>query len=560
MKQNARYLFLLVVLSVALYGFLPAGWWYYDDPLLVTFASQHTVAEILFNPEVWLRFSPFNLVPWVILSLKIDAFFAGFAPHFYYLHQILALTIVVSAVFAVFTLYLKARLSSFAGAVIFLLHPATFAVVSWITTRHYLEGLGFGLFSIYFYVRALRDRRPLFIAISTLFFVFALMSKEVYVPLAFLLVLLPEERFLTRIRYALPAFVVTGLYIFYRAWMLGNNTLGGYSAIWPWTVKSALLSTPEMLKSYGNSWVIPVVISLVVIGSFFRLEGWKGRLGRASRGLLLFSLFYLPIVPVSPLWGGLGSLRYFFVLSLFITFCYAASVDLLAEKEGGIRRALAIISVFVVIGGFSYEFTRQKTLWQAEKAVAYAEGRFFLENSGRSDAIFRINQPHWFFDGLEEMESEQSGEKAERKIRLVAGEFYGLDGGEAAPDPEVFSYDRNTGEIVDIRESAGKSHEGFLKTLQNRPLSVDMTITDGIMKLRLGPYEGRYTFLEASPSQPGFYYLAFPVNRVFGIKLTHREKIRIFRFAFTSPEGWTTLSPEFLVDRTEDQTVQWNRR
>jgi hypothetical protein len=559
MKHNAVYI-LLAVLSLTLYGFLPAGWWYSDDPVLATFASVHTVTEILFKPEIWQSFSPFNLTPWVILSLKIDEMLAGFEPQFYYLHHIIVLTITVLAVFAVFSLYLKERLSSFIGSVIFLLHPATLAVASWISTRHYLEGLCFGLISIYFYVKALRNSRPLLLAFSTLFYVLALISKEVYAPLPFLFILLPEQGLKKRIRYVLPAFIMAVLYIAYRAWMLGDNMVGGYSSIWTWTLKSALLRTPEIMQGYSDSWWPLLVIAIVVIWSFYILDGWKGRLRRALRGFLLFSLFYLPIIPVNAVWGGLSSSRYFFTLSLFITFCYVSSVDLLFEKQRAIQTTLAIILALAVIGGFYYGFRGEKALWESEKAVAHSEGGFFMEYSDRLDAIFRITQPHWFFDGLEKIKTAQSGKNTERKLILVVGDFYGLDRKESMHNLELFSYDKNSKKVVDISLSASKRHNAFLKTLQNKPLNIFMTIRRGIMKLRLGPYEGRYTLLEASPSQPGYYHLALPINRAFGIKLTHREKNRIFRIAFTSPEeGWITLSPEFLVDWSKDQTVQWSR-
>jgi hypothetical protein len=216
-----------------------------------------------------------------------------------------------------------------------------------------------------------------------------------------------------------------------------------------------------------------------------------------------------------------------------------------------------------VVAVFSYNFHDQKLLWNSEKAQAYAEGKFFMQNRTRRDVVFKIGQPHWFFDGLEKMESLESKDKEDRKIRLVTNEFYGFQNErkEGVFTPlRVFAYDRPGGAVIDITAAAVRTHEAFLKNVKDRPLEVDISMKKGILNLQLGPYGGQYFILEASPEQPDFYYMAVKINRKFSIKLTHREKVRVFCFAYTSPEGWTTVSPGFLVDRSKDQSIRWARR
>ncbi|MEW6002258.1 MAG: hypothetical protein AB1638_06385 [Nitrospirota bacterium] len=549
------------VLVWVFYGSLLSGWWYFDDPNIVLFASQHGVSEFLFNPSIWQSFSPFNLTPWVLISLKADHILAGFYTSGYYLHQIISLVIVAFAVFNILNLYVKKPLFAFIAVIIFLLSPSTLSVTSWLSTRHYLEGLGFALLSIYFYIRSLRDDKLPLLFLATLFYGLAIASKEIYVPLPFLCILLPVQKLKRRLIFLIPLFLLTGVYILYRAWMLGDNAFGGYSAIWPWNVKSVIVSTPKIFKYYGGSWWIFFVVFAVILWGFRFIDGWTSRIKEALRGVSIFSLFYIPIVPVSPLWGGLGSLRYFFLTSLFITFCYSLSLDRIFEKSGRIQRALLILSVLPVTAGFYGSFVEQRVLWDSEKAVAFAEGNFFLENSGSLDAIFKINQPHWFFDGLEKLKREESKKETDRKIRLVSGDFYGFDKDNDTYDNDlqVFSYDYKTKKVVNITKNAKKGHEEFLGIIKTKPLSVFMNIKDGVLNLKLGPYEGQYILLEALPSKPDFYYLAFPVNKEFAIKLTHRERPRIFRFAYISSGGWTTLSPNFLIDHAKDQTIRWER-
>jgi len=562
MKQKIWYLLLLPVVW-GLYGFLLSGWWYSDDTEIIAFAAAHSPAGYLSDPQIWQSFSPFNLVPWILLSLKIDVMLAGFTPYFYYLHQIMALSVVALALFAVLNLYVGQKIFSVAGVLIFLLHPATLAVASWISTRQYLEGLGFGLFGAYCFVKGIRNNRRMLIFISALFYAIASMAKEVYVPLPLLLILLPEKDIKARIKHALPLFAVTGLYVIYRSWMLGNNTLGGYSEIWPWTFRSAMLSAPKIFQAYGGSWWLILTVSAVML--FWTLKGdgaLKNRTREMARGAFIFLILYLPIIPVSPLWGGLASLRYFLLTSLFITFCYVFCLDHLFGRGSKLRDALLIVSLLFTIAGFYHGFKGQKAIWDSEKAQAYGEGMFFLENSKSRDVLFKTGQPHWFFDGLEKIETMRSGNTEKRKIRLVSGDFYGihsyLQGSQPEPR-EAFGYDPGKRAVMDMTETAVKAHEAFLKTLRDKPLRVDISVRDGVFKLDLGPYEGQYVLLEASPEQPDHYYLAVVINKRFGIKLTHREKVRIFCLAYTSPEGWTTVSPGFLVDRSNDQAIRWVR-
>lgn len=557
MRLKIWYLSLTVIVWI-LYGFLLSNWWYLDDPDIIAFASKHSIPDFLFYPSIWQSFSPFNLTPWILLSLKADIALSALNPYGYYLHQMLSLVIVALALFAILTLYIEKPSFAFIGVLIFLLNPSTLSVTSWISTRHYLEGMGFGLFSIYFYLKGLRGNKFMLIFISTLFYLLAVISKEVYVPLPFLLILLPGQDLKNRIACSIPMFITTGFYTLYRVWMLGDSAMKGYSTIWPWTLKSAILNTPKVFRFYSDSWLIFSVVCIVIIWSFKYIDRWNDRLKRALKGVFILLLFYLPIIPVSPIWGGLGSLRYFFALSLFITFCYISSAYVIFERGGRIQKAFLIASVLFVVAGFYISFKAEKALWDSEKAAAYVEGRFFLENSGRLDTVFKISQAHWFFDGIEEMKGIQTKKEPDRHIRLVAGEFYCLDKNKFE-DFQVFAYDKASKSIMNISQEARKTREGFLKTLQDKPLTVLINIKEGVLNLRLGPYEGQYIFLEASPSQPDFYYLAQPIERIFGIKLTHRERIRIFRFAYTSPDGWTTFSPEFLIDWSKNQTITWSR-
>jgi hypothetical protein len=556
-RESGLWYLLLVFIVLILYGFLTNNWWYGDDPEMVVFASKHSPSEYLFNPDVWQSFSPFNFVPWVVVSLQGDALFSDFVPFGYYLHQLITLVLVTLILFKVFHLFIDKALFAFFGVLIFLLTPSTLSVASWITTRQYLEGMGFSLLCIYFFVKRLRGDRLSLIFLSALFYLFAAISKEVYVPLPFLLAFLPEKTPKERLKHSIPIFCISVIYAVYRIWMLGNNPFGSYSSIWPWTFSSALLNMPEVFRLYSGLWWIFSLVLIPIIWSLQYYHGWKSTAKEAFRFISIFSFFYIPILPVSSIFGGGESLRYTFVTSTLITFLYILSIHTIWEKGYKVFKILSGMCIVVIIIGFYFTFQEEKGIWDTKRREAFVEGRFFLDNLEVCDAIFRINQPHWFFDGLEKMKGQESGKIIERRLKLVSDEFYGFE--RDIEGLSVFAYEKDSKSIVDITKEAKEKHEAFLKTMKERPLTVLIHVKDGTMDLQLGPYEGQYMLLEALPSQPDFYYLTFPINKRFGIKLTHRERIRIFRFAYTSSEGWTTLSPEFLIDRSKNQTVSWSR-
>jgi hypothetical protein len=554
--------YLLIGISVfILYGFLPGEWWYGDDPEIIVFALQHSPSGYLFNPEIWQSLSPFNLTPWILLSLQFDIPFSYFNPAGYYVHHFLSLAVIAMVLFSVMNLYVGRRVFAFIGVLVFLLSPASFAVSSWLTTRHYLEGLGFSFIALYFFVKSIRTGRLLFLFLSSLCYIPAVLSKEVYVPLPFLLMLIPERTFRDRLTHAFPLFILFVFYAVYRFWMLGNNPVGGYSSIWPWTIKSALLNSGEVFRLYAGSWWIVILVFLTVTGSVLLWNDWRKACREAIRCFLIFLLLLIPILPVSSIWGGGESLRYLFLTSTSITFFYILSLNDIWKRGNRLSKIPAAVCLIVVLVGFLQAFYRERGDFDKKRTAAYVEGTFFLEKNNILDAVFQITQPHWFFDGLEKMQAIQSQRPAERRIRLVSGDFYGLDGDRGTEVLRIFMYDSDSRNIQDLTEVARKKHQEFLKTLRESPLHVSLEITKGIMDLHLGPYRwGNYFMLEAPPAQPEFYYLAFPTNGTFGIKLTHRERVRIFRFAYQSPEGWMTVSPKFLIDREKDQAIQWRKQ
>lgn len=531
-----------------------------DDPEIVVFVSKHRPFEYFINPSIWQSFSPFNLTPWILLSLEPDFLMFRFKPLGYYIHHLISLVFVVISLFIVLDMFVKKRIFVILGVLIFILSPATFTVCTWLSTRHYLEGMGFSLLSVYFFVKGIRDNKYSFILFSYLFYIPAILSKEVYVPLPFFLLLIPEKTFRVRFIRIIPFLMLSFVYFLYRMTMLGDDPIGGYSSIWPWSLSSALSDSRKIFELYSGSWGIFLVVLITIILGIHFYKDRKTKAREISRYILIFLIFFVTILPVSSILNDDESLRYIFIISTFITSLFILSIDRIFDKGSRVFKIFAGMALLVVLAGFFQTYLEKRKQWNMKRSQARVEGNFFMENFADLNAIFKINQPHWFYDGLEKMEEEEANKEIQRKILLVVEEFYGFDTGkEGLEKLRIFAYDPDSKKVIDISEKARKDHEEFLKTVKDKPFSVTINIKNNTMELQLGPYDGQYLLLEASPSQPDFYYMAFPINKNFGIKLTHRERMRIFRFAYKSPEGWITVSPAFLIDRSKDQMIKWGR-
>lgn len=561
MQKILKFWYLLLIFSIfILYSFLLNGWWFGDDPEIVVFVSKHRPFEYFINPSIWQSFSPFNLTPWILLSLEPDFLMFRFKPLGYYIHHLISLVFVVISLFIVLDMFVKKRIFVILGVLIFLLSPATFTVCTWLSTRHYLEGMGFSLLSVYFFVKGIRDNKYSFILFSYLFYIPAILSKEVYVPLPFFLLLIPEKTFRVRFIRIIPFLMLSFVYFLYRMTMLGDDPIGGYSSIWPWSLSSALSDSRKIFELYSGSWWIFLVVLITIILGIHFYKDRKTKAREISRYILIFLIFFVTILPVSSILNDDESLRYIFIISTFITSLFILSIDRIFDKGSRVFKIFAGMALLVVLAGFFQTYLEKRKQWNMKRSQARVEGNFFMENFADLNAIFKINQPHWFYDGLEKMEEEEANKEIQRKILLVVEEFYGFDTGkEGLEKLRIFAYDPDSKKVIDISEKARKDHEEFLKTVKDKPFSVTINIKNNTMELQLGPYDGQYLLLEASPSQPDFYYMAFPINKNFGIKLTHRERMRIFRFAYKSPEGWITVSPAFLIDRSKDQMIKWGR-
>ncbi len=138
-------------------------WWYEDDP-----GQFHYVLEIddpvafFLDPDVMRGFGTGTaLVPMQLLSYWVDARLFGPGPTPAYVHSVVSLLLTLWMLHFMLLGWTRNRAAAMGGAVLWLGLPSTLAVHHFLATRHYMEGLFFGLLAAYC-VRRLCDqsRRP----------------------------------------------------------------------------------------------------------------------------------------------------------------------------------------------------------------------------------------------------------------------------------------------------------------------------------------------------------------------------------------------------------------
>ena len=177
---------LLVYFQTFRFGFVA-----HDDPVYV-YDNPHVLSGLtLANVKwSWTHFHDTNWIPFTFMSLMADASLYGSQPGGYHLtnsllHAANALLLYLALVAAT-----GARAKSAVVAALFALHPLHVESVAWIAERKDVLSTFFGFLSLFCYVRYSTRGSRWRLGVSVLFFACSLLSKQTFVTLPFLLLLL----------------------------------------------------------------------------------------------------------------------------------------------------------------------------------------------------------------------------------------------------------------------------------------------------------------------------------------------------------------------------------
>ncbi len=527
-----------------LYWRICALWWTFDDLFHLHLLSRYSAMDYGFSPGFWHRL-PFKMfTPLLFLSYDSDLAISGIQPFTFYVHQLVACSGAVLSLFLVLRRWFS-TLPSATGAFLF---AAGIPFATWaqqLMLRHYIEGFGLAAVSVWFFVDSMRGRRAgLAQHLSAVFYLLAMLAKEVYVPLPGLLLLLPEGRLIPRARRLRPHAVAMLVYFVWRRAMIGTF-FGGYGwAIRRQELPGLILGLPvkvgATLLSGSRIWNA-AFLSVLILGIICHFRRPPRRVGSivGSAALLL-----APVIPVSKSVNGrFGALLWVLLVAVFLSGC-----DRLASGTAGGRPAAILLlgAAAVVTMGSS------RTEWhlQFDKAFGMSEeGRCFL-SMAPGDLLRQPRNPDATMNETRWLKEEYL--HLQRGAGWFADDIYLC----RAPSPpgRIWEYDDAQRRIRDVTAEAHDRAARYCANLRPRaPLSATFRWSDGALYWTLGPYEaGRYSLVTGKGIR------SIPVTRRDGYRLASPFLVAMVRYE--APEGWVTYSPELAMDFRVATRYGWERR
>ncbi len=387
LKWPITYLLLAIIPLFFLGQFISKDVWLYDDLGILKGIVEHGIWAHFYHAGVWQNLSPSNLTPWVMASYGFDWYISGLDSTFYYQHQLISFAVVLLLAFAIFKRFFPTWVSA-VSLLLFVISLPTANVLQLLMTRHYLEGLGFSLIAIWAYLQSWSSPQQAlkYTMLGVLAYILAATAKEIYLPLVFLLALLPPyfqvkqwQDYAWRLA---PYAIVATLYTLWRSYMLPSGQLiRGYGEIVPELDWSALAENTVNLLAWQAvwQWGIALVVFLGLFGLLCQQRRWAAC--RLSIGVAL--LVFLPLLPVL----SILSSRYLFLPYFIFCVAIAAFLSLLQQRQHIYLAILVSISLFASQG---YSLQKGQGVFQQQAALEQI----------RTEIAFLLNnkQPGWLIN------------------------------------------------------------------------------------------------------------------------------------------------------------------
>jgi len=506
-------LLLLVVLAAMAYVYADAARlsWTYDDAFLLRVADSADLNDYFGSRPFWRSMPSKLFVPLLLAWYELGSR-AGGAEGFY----VLAIALLVIALAACYVALRRffGPVESLAGIALIGLGPPVVSLVTQLMATHYLIALAFAALAVAAFARGWN-------VLSAIFYLAAMLAKEIAIPLPVLLLFLPQSR----PRRLIPHAIALVLYFAWRKILLGVF-VGGYG--WAVTRDNAgalLASLPRQLALAltPSSTVLAILLALVLLIPIAL------RLRSRDFALAFVVALICAIAPVLPVARELQP-RYAFATWLTLVVFFVIAV-----------RANAIVCVVAVIVAFLAHRAEWRDVWPLAQQMS-DETRFVLR--APADATLRLPKTppaamgelqwlrardgvppmQWFYDDLYVCHGRHRGRRV----------FESTANGIAQVNVDAVA--RNCGAIRD-----------------NAPLRADFRFDEGTLHWIFGPYErGSYRVVFGDGVQ------AFTVPREDAYILGDIPGIAL-RVRYEAPEGWVTYSPELALDFVRRPNMQWRR-
>jgi hypothetical protein len=346
----------LAVLIWLLYRKVTRLWWTYDDAYTLHVVTTHTFRDFFVSADVW----PQKLyTPLEKSAYKLQlAWFGMNTVRWFTLHLFVAWAAAMG-VYAAARCYFR-PVAAFVSAVLFAASVPICSQTTELGSTHYFQAIALGGLALVLYVRALRTSRYSLAIASAALYLLAMLAKETVVPLAVLLIALPDRDVRTRARYAAGHALALLAYLAARRAVIGT-LFGGYG----WAVERA--EWPSLLLALPQKFILGMAGKGVVVGAILLIViaiGVAASL-RNRRAIVVFVVASFlaagPVVPVSKEMQR----RYVVMPWLCLSIAFVAGVETLRRRRA-VAAILLIAAPALAIAAnrqeWRYEFARTKRM------------------------------------------------------------------------------------------------------------------------------------------------------------------------------------------------------
>lgn len=540
MNKYLNFMMLLLLPSLVFALYFPVLWhsWTWDDAAIVQHVYRFSPWEYFFLADAWQALSAANLTPWVSLSFEIDFALFGLAPQGYYWHQLLSLSLVAMILFLLLRLWLS-PLWSLAGVLLWLLSAPTQTLANQLMTRHYVEGLGFALLALLFYIKALRDERWHWLLGSTVFYALACTAKEIYVPLILLLPWLPESTVRRRLNYAIPLIVIAALYVLWRFHMLGVS-VGGYGH--PLNVAAASLLPLQILQVLLGQTLIAWLCMLACVFAVMLYALWQYRAARWLLPLVL-CLTLVPLMPAQHLLADAPTYRLLILPSAVFAVGWVVIMGQATSAKFK-RLSWGLFVVLLAVLMTQNKQTQKQLQPHLEQFAAHA--RFIQQAPSHHVLLQPLNWTDTRLRWLQETLSDT-------QPPLLVFDLIEIDRLEGK---QFFVYETQCACMQNITADLPRLLQDWRKqTRPQAPLSIQFSEQNRLASWQFSPYAaGTYRLI--NPAELGLIVLPAQGRT----RVTLPEIMR-FRLRYDAPEGWHTYSPWLHLEPAENgkREITWSR-
>jgi len=524
----------LLAATAATFGFLyvPLArlWFLADDPHWMWMASTTRWREIFFDPARFRAMAP-NFTPMLGAVFKLDWDLFGLRAAGYVWHSLVILLLACGALFLLLRSYAGAG-AALLGVLLFLLSPTTAVVASWLSTRHYVDGLLWALLALWLSRRSAAAGRPAWLAAAA--FLVAALFKEVYAVLPAVAALLVPGPVARRARVTAPLWLGLAVYAAWHVWIMGG--LGGYLT----NDTLSLATAPRLLQqtaralavhlAWGGGWTVAGLAAILAAAAVMERNV-------AAAGVL--AVLLVPLIPIAHIVAApdVYSGRYMFHLA-------AAGVAWLAvAAERAWRRFPRGRWVPAgAVAGLALAFLARDLAILPRIAAERAQVRLSAEEflSGRRRFIVSA-QPAFFYESLRKLYARASGAAVD--TRLV-------------PLPKYLKY-ASASRLAEMQASGvavpADAIAAFQARLLDAPIETHIRIDGLRLEWEFGP-DPRAVYTVVAGHESGLYTEdATPLGASGSVLMTTATRdstpTRLYaKVLYDRADGREVISPELVLE------------